>query len=59
MTVATADYSIEVLYHFKCGSCAMWWTVSDIFCDLATMTEVSCPGCAERQAIGEELRNEV
>jgi hypothetical protein len=42
-------YSVETLYHFRCGMCARWWTIGDWARDINHM---NCPHCGERQEVG-------
>lgn len=36
-------YSMEVLYHFACGECFGWWSMSDDEGEL--VREFTCPHC--------------
>ena len=39
-------YSIEQLYHFKCGKCNNWWTISDFPVVSKDYKEITCPHCS-------------
>jgi hypothetical protein len=36
-------YSVEYLYHFLCGACAKWWTISDW--NESGKVNLYCPHC--------------
>lgn len=38
------EFSVEQLFHFKCGVCRMWWTISDWSGTVA----VTCPHCGKK-----------
>lgn len=49
-------YSIEKLYHFRCGDCNRWWTVADWH--LSRDDHITCPFC-ENYGPAERLIAEV
>lgn len=36
-------YSVETLFHFICGECKGWWTISDD--EGERVRELTCPRC--------------
>lgn len=42
VTPVGAEVSLELLYHWRCGSCQKWWTVADV---VPTQKTVYCPHC--------------
>lgn len=36
--------SIEILYHLRCGSCGLWWSIADRKPPL----KVVCPDCGTK-----------
>ena len=43
------QYSIEQLYHFRCGKCNRWWSIGDF--NQHSVKLVCCPWCGESGAI--------
>lgn len=37
------QYSIEILYHFRCCVCDKWWTIGD----WTPVDALSCPHCSQ------------
>ena len=44
-------YTQEILFHYICGNCLKWWSVST----LAPAEHVSCPHCATTYATEEKV----
>ena len=42
--------SKEILYHFQCGKCTKWWTISDHHF-LAINNSIVCPHCGYKNKI--------
>ena len=38
------SYSLERLYHFRCGDCGKWWSVGD----WTKVEYMYCPHCSEK-----------
>jgi DNA-directed RNA polymerase subunit RPC12/RpoP len=50
-------FSKEILYHFNCGKCNKWWSVSDYhLLSLESNKTVTCPHCEHKALI--EIKNE-
>jgi|TARA_B110000263_G_scaffold247010_1_gene259043 hypothetical protein len=51
------SYTIEILYHFTCGSCQKWWsythTPSELNMDLNFIDDEKfwCPHCGHQQKL--------
>ncbi len=50
--------SKEVLYHFNCGKCNKWWSVSDYHLlsldnhkDLNYINPITCPHCEHKEKV--------
>lgn len=52
----TARYSIEHLYHFRCGKCKGWWSISDF--DTSKRLFTTCPHCGSVLGIKENTVDE-
>jgi DNA-directed RNA polymerase subunit RPC12/RpoP len=46
-----AAYSVENLYHFRCGECDKWWTIGDF--SLISKLVIYCPHCGSALKIKE------
>ena len=42
--VMTIKYSLELIYHFSCGSCNKWWSIADLSSNGEIKT-MFCPHC--------------
>ena len=49
-------FSKETLYHFNCGKCNKWWTISDHHL-LAKDNKLTCPHCGYKETI-KEIKDE-
>ncbi len=47
--------SKEILYHFNCGDCDKWWTISDHH--LLSKNTITCPHCRAEKEF-KEIKNE-
>tara|TARA_B100001079_G_C16335067_1_gene480931 strand:+ start:256 stop:447 length:192 start_codon:yes stop_codon:yes gene_type:complete len=52
------EYTVEVLYHFTCGHCQMWWSWASTpitnCCDLLSLPEdepAFCPHCGKKDGL--------
>jgi len=44
--------SKEILYHFQCGKCNKWWSVSDYhLLSLNYDKKITCPHCEHKENI--------
>ena len=48
-------FSKEILYHFNCGKCNKWWSVSDYH--LLSNKVIICPHCEHKGEVI-EVKNE-
>ena len=44
-------FSKEILYHFNCGKCNKWWSISDHH--LLSKNIITCPHCGHEGKIKE------
>lgn len=42
-------HSIEKLYHFRCCSCGMWWSIGDA--PIESKAEWFCPWCGVKSEV--------
>ena len=50
--------SKEILYHFNCGKCNKWWSVSDYhLLSLDNTKKITCPHCEHKSNI-KYIKNE-
>ena len=51
-------FSKEILYHFNCGKCNKWWSISDYhLLSIKDNKKVTCPHCKHTEkAIENEKR---
>lgn len=50
--VSQGTYSIETLFHFKCGSCLKWWSIGDPKkTGWNTKKALFCPLCGHKQKV--------
>jgi DNA-directed RNA polymerase subunit RPC12/RpoP len=49
-------FSKEILYHFNCGKCNKWWTISDHHF-LSKEGLILCPHCGHKEEV-KEVKNE-
>lgn len=55
------QYSIEILYHFKCSFCKQWWTIGDYNKQHTGEDWIYCPNCGhmgQPRIIAEATSNE-
>jgi DNA-directed RNA polymerase subunit RPC12/RpoP len=45
------EYSVEKLYHFKCGFCGLWWSIGD----WKPRDLITCPHCTHKAFLKELL----
>ncbi|BDC97973.1 hypothetical protein PEPS_02540 [Persicobacter psychrovividus] len=43
------QYSIEQLYHFRCGACAQWWSIADF--QIVEQKKLYCPKCGHKAPV--------
>ncbi len=54
-------FSKEILYHFNCGKCNKWWSISDYHLLSNTIPETNkiiCPHCEHKEKLIEITANE-
>ena len=57
-------FSKEILYHFNCGKCNKWWSISDYHLlslnntkDLTYEQTIVCPHCEHKEKVI-DIKNE-
>jgi|TARA_R110002020_G_scaffold462594_1_gene682193 DNA-directed RNA polymerase subunit RPC12/RpoP len=55
----THKFSKEILYHFNCGKCSKWWSISDyhLFSNDKLKNKITCPYCGHKEEV-KEVKNE-
>ena len=50
----SVKYSQELLTHFLCNVCELWWTIADWKIELTT--QITCPHCGSIHALFEKAQ---